>query len=87
MRRQREGGRTTKPAFEVKLKVEGSIGENNKKILFFFDSKDILKGTSRNGQSLGASIAVLSAKARLCLASAEEHMLLSPKRQAFSRHP
>ena len=77
MRRQREGGRTTKPAFEVKLKVEGSIGENNKKILFFFDSKDILKGTSRNGQSLGASIAVLSAKARLCLASAEESHTLA----------
>ena len=56
MRRQREGGRTTKPAFEVKLKVEGSIGENNKKILFFFDSKDILKGTSRTASLLAQAL-------------------------------
>ena len=56
-------------------------------IIIFLRLEGHPQGTLENGQSLGASIAVLSAKARLCLASAEEHMLLSPKRQAFSRHP
>ena len=87
MRRRREGGRTTKTAFEVKLVSKASIGEIIINYYFFFDSKRHPKRNLENGQSLGAGIAVLSAKARLCLASAEEHMLLSPKRQAFSRYP
>ena len=65
--------RTTQTAFEVKLKSKASIGEIIINYYFFFDSKRHPKRNLENGQSLGAGIAVLSAKARLCLASAEDY--------------
>ena len=52
MRRQREGGRTTKPAFEVKLKVEGSIGENNIKKYYFSSSRRTSSREPRETASL-----------------------------------
>ena len=85
---QTEGGRAhNQNCLRSQTDLEGSIGEIIINYYFFFDSKRHPKRNLENGQSLGAGIAVLSAKARLCLASAEEHMLLSPKRQAFSRYP
>ena len=56
MRRQREGGRTTKTAFEVKLRSKARSEKIIKKLLFFFDSKDILKGPSRTASLLAQAL-------------------------------
>ena len=54
------GARTTKPAFEVKLKVEGSIGENNNNKKYYFSS------TRRTSAREPRETASLLAQALLC---------------------